>query len=1166
MGTSSGQVRAGWVILLLVLLQLHTTDNQRVRKKREILPNQPRIITQNGHLVFQSGINHNISFKAGSGGGFLLNNIDLVAAVSQAENIRKKVDDLSTSFDSASADFNSRIQSIEKSAKEKDQTNTESYKKLSKQVADVTQNNKEAKTDLQEKISSLKSKLSEKASASDVNDRLAGVTKRVQTLETKTTDKSSSGELTVEAFKNLRKQVQDLESSVKTILKLLNTDECASNPCLHGATCVDKYNGYKCICPKNYQGPRCSTDVNECSLYTGTPQGCQHGATCINTEGSFKCQCTSNYHGVLCSTIHNDCASASSSELCGHGTCHNQKRTGTQAKYKCLCEPGWTTSGSDPACTSDIDECKAGIAAFRISVLRLGRLGCFSNPRCYQGDGKTCKYVGRCSTNNGGCHPMATCSEDGSCTCMSGYVGSGHGANGCVRQFMAAACSSSPCKNQGTCEPHGTSGFTCKCLPGFSGPTCTGIVNGCNSNPCKNGGTCNPRPHGLFTCTCTSDFMGVQCEKSQSACGGHLSDGSNNKIKMTKNYINQDCVWTVAVGFGKVIVFVIGHMDFKQQMDCSMDYLEIRDGKTPGAASLGKYCKESDEGKYIESTGPYAFVRFHGGSSKTDSKFVLTYHTKKGCGHHLRGNKAPLQSLSVYPKPTLCVWVIETDQSTQVKLHFESFNLESTAGCDSVFLTVREGINDTANELGTFCGKMSIAPLVSRSNFMVLEFHTDQTMTGSGFRARWETGCGGHFLGMSDQIVSPGWPGNYPKNVKCLYKITVPELHSVVLKITFFDLQAEEYCSHDHLKFYDGEDENAPLIKPTLCGPLVKRTIRSSGESLTAEFESDSHKTHRGFSALYWAKNVSGDPDCGGQIAYNGGEGGVVKREPDSDTIPGTLCDWTIEVSPEFVIRLEFSDFHFPKLTDGRCGPAGMSVQDVVTEEKETKYRSFGTFCGTDAHMISSFTSTGHTMKLTMTAQNNSLEQYFRASFTVLNGSSDCGGDLTSASGVIKSPNYPHSYPHNIQCVWTITVPQGHQIRLNVTSFDTQGHSNCKYDKLEIRNGGFSTSPLFRTYCGKRIFYTPIISHSNRLYLKFATDEKLFGKGFQISYDSGATGCGGDMSSPSGGFTSPNYPGEYYHNVDCIWTITVSRGSSVTLSFETFELQQHKSCMFDFVE
>lgn len=37
----------------------------------------------------------------------------------------------------------------------------------------------------------------------------------------------------------------------------VDIDECASNPCLNGATCIDKVNEYRCVCADGWTGKRC---------------------------------------------------------------------------------------------------------------------------------------------------------------------------------------------------------------------------------------------------------------------------------------------------------------------------------------------------------------------------------------------------------------------------------------------------------------------------------------------------------------------------------------------------------------------------------------------------------------------------------------------------------------------------------------------------------------------------------------------------------------------------------------------------------------------------------------------------------------------------------------------------------------------------------------------
>ena len=39
-------------------------------------------------------------------------------------------------------------------------------------------------------------------------------------------------------------------------------DDCATRPCLNGATCLDRVNGFVCICAPGYTGPYCQTGWN----------------------------------------------------------------------------------------------------------------------------------------------------------------------------------------------------------------------------------------------------------------------------------------------------------------------------------------------------------------------------------------------------------------------------------------------------------------------------------------------------------------------------------------------------------------------------------------------------------------------------------------------------------------------------------------------------------------------------------------------------------------------------------------------------------------------------------------------------------------------------------------------------------------------------------------
>ena len=61
-----------------------------------------------------------------------------------------------------------------------------------------------------------------------------------------------------------------------------------------------------------------------------------------------------------------------------------------------------------------------------------------------------------------------------------------------------------------------------------------------------------------------------------------------------------------------------------------------------------------------------------------------------------------------------------------------------------------------------------------------------------------------------------------------------------------------------------------------------------------------------------------------------------------------------------------------------------------------------------------------------------------------------CGGNFTTPSGSIVSPNYPNNYPHNTDCEWLITVEERHSVVLTFADFDVEGAADCSYDYVVV--------------------------------------------------------------------------------------------------------------------
>ena len=52
----------------------------------------------------------------------------------------------------------------------------------------------------------------------------------------------------------------------------------------------------------------------------------------------------------------------------------------------------------------------------------------------------------------------------------------------------------------------------------------------------------------------------------------------------------------------------------------------------------------------------------------------------------------------------------------------------------------------------------------------------------------------------------------------------------------------------------------------------------------------------------------------------------------------------------------------------------------------------------------------------------------------------------------------------------------------------------------------------------------------------------------------------------SGQLESPNYPEDYQANKECIWRVSVPVGFQVALKFQSFEIENHDNCVYDYIE
>uniref|UniRef100_A0A8C6SWK4 Delta-like protein n=1 Tax=Neogobius melanostomus TaxID=47308 RepID=A0A8C6SWK4_9GOBI len=266
-----------------------------------------------------------------------------------------------------------------------------------------------------------------------------------------------------------------------------NINDCESNPCRNGGTCIDKVSVYQCICGDGWEGDHCEINIDDCST-----NPCHNGGTCRDLVTDFFCECKNGWKGKTCHSQESQCDEAT----CNNGgTCHDEGNT-----FQCKCAPGWEGTTCNIAKNSS----------------------CLPNP-CENGG--TCVVTG----------------ESFTCVCKEGWEGPT-----CTQNTND--CSPHPCYNSGTCVD-GDNWYRCECAAGFAGPDCRININECQSSPCAFGSTCVDEING-YRCLCPTDRTGPHChEETRQPCthNGHMTpDGvkwdedcntcrcSNGKVVCTK--------------------------------------------------------------------------------------------------------------------------------------------------------------------------------------------------------------------------------------------------------------------------------------------------------------------------------------------------------------------------------------------------------------------------------------------------------------------------------------------------------------------------------------------------------------------------------------------------------------------------------------------------------
>ncbi|BFZ09635.1 hypothetical protein BsWGS_12673 [Bradybaena similaris] len=218
--------------------------------------------------------------------------------------------------------------------------------------------------------------------------------------------------------------------------------------------------------------------------------------------------------------------------------------------------------------------------------------------------------------------------------------------------------------------------------------------------------------------------------------------------------------------------------------------------------------------------------------------------------------------------------------------------------------------------------------------------------------------------------------------------------------------------------------------------------------------------------------------DCQYHYSYLNGATGNFSSPGFPDNYPSLVrCYYYFDAAKYGGVEIKFDTF---ELEDKKEGDEAYDFIDVFTVDSQNFKTFLNRFCGRKIpHTIISPQSKLEIKFVSDHWQNSATG--FSGRYRFLGDDwqpfdhkpSTCGSNnLSGVAGFINSPNYPHSYPANVNCSWVINAPENQQILIRLLDLDIGSSSKCTDSSLRLYNG-YATSMSVHTHewCGKLDVY-----------------------------------------------------------------------------------------------
>ncbi|XP_061400318.1 cubilin homolog [Musca vetustissima] len=575
-----------------------------------------------------------------------------------------------------------------------------------------------------------------------------------------------------------------------------------------------------------------------------------------------------------------------------------------------------------------------------------------------------------------------------------------------------------------------------------------------------------------------------------------------------------NCRWDIKAGTNNKLQLAFSHFSVEASiMECEYDYVEVWDMKDEDILKKHHLCTRPNE--IITSEGNHLRMIFVSDYSNSKMGFRAEY-SRIGCGEILTNDFGTIKSPNYpYSGGMDCEWYIEVAPGKQIVFTiYEYLRGEENKDCSADSVTISE-TKKSANGLIYYCSSQTnIANTYSPTNRLYIHYLSSASRGRKYFHAMYHTReatCGGVIRGSYGSLYSPNYPQNITEEINCKWELSIPDTLSIILKFKDVAFNESSKCENSFLRISDISGKNATKTV-TMCSVDSQQTSFKSTR-LAIEFKTQQSSIGSRFFLQY-------QKSCGGVIES---ESGTLVAQSNEK------CLWLINLPQGNTISINILELdcfcirHQNGTKD--CNVNGIMIG--ISREKICEHFH--------SNMVFQRTS------LLIATEHVNL----RATFSSIQNS--CGGTIKATSGTLTSPNFPATYPANIECIWTITAEFSNTLQIEFEDFDMPQSEHCNEDFLEIRP--WLGSNTLAIYCGS-VRPQGILKSIDSIWLKFRTSEGSSGRGFKLKWS--YAHLTEIVNQTRGQIQSPPLSLLHYEDEPFAWRILVPRQQYVALNFKNY--------------